>query len=197
MAYSAGPPSVADLATLAGLVSTAYLNHLASLLSQAYGVNSITCADLANPSKPLGLDNQVVAGTRPGTYPSATLPANACATLIFHPDRKYRGSKPKSFQPWGVDTDLGTNSVWLNSFVSEVQQSWNGFIAALEGKAFGSSDLGGQVAVSYIEPPYTNVPIGSAGRVRREGTPRNPPLVQHVVSVTCQDVIGSQRRRLG
>jgi len=195
MRYSGPSPDTTALTTLAGIISTEYATWCASMLSLAYGLNEVHCSDLQTPSTPDGINSVVVPGTRAGTYPQLARSTAAC--LIFHVNRKYRGARPKTFLPWGVDTDLANNATWLGAFISAAEGAWLSLTGSLDGQVFGSATLTTQAAVSYIEPPYSNVPVGGSGRVRREGTARNPPLVQDVTSVTCQARLGSQRRRLG
>jgi hypothetical protein len=197
MSYSGSDtPATVDLATLAGFIATEWTTHLASLMEVSYLLNEVSVADLAHPDTVAGVVSPATPGSRAGSYPGGTLPASTAATYIFHVNRKYRGGKPKSFQPFGVDTDLGSNATWAPTFITAATAQWAEFIDAIIGTDFGSNVLTDQVAVSYIEPPYTNVPTGSSGRVRRQGTARTPPLVQTVTSVTLQSKLGSQRRRL-
>jgi len=193
MKYTGGPPSTADLTTLATEVQAAWAGHLASLFCASWVLTSTIAGDLANPGTVLGATSTSTAGTRPG---SAVIDQGA-ACLVFRPNHKYRGARPKCFMPAGADTDLLNGSQWDTAFVTEVETKWAAFIAACTGQVAGTTTLAQQQSVSYIEPPYTNVPVGGSGRVRREGTLRNPPAVYDVLSVFLQQKLGSQRRRRG
>jgi hypothetical protein len=193
VAYSAGPPSTADLSTLADAVFAAYDANLKSLLGTAVELVEVIAEDRANPSTPDGISTaSPIVGTRSGTVTSAGI----AAAVIFTPDRKYRGSKPKMFAPWGVDGDVTSEHQWSSGFQSAVVAAWGAFMGAVTGQIAGSSTLGEQVCISYTEPPYTVVISPTTGRGRNVGTVRTPPLVKGITAIQLSPRLGSQRRRL-
>jgi hypothetical protein len=192
-AYGAGPPGTDDLNIAAASVRTAYVAHLLSMLSGDATLDNVTVTDLAHPATPEGIVTGTTPGTRTGTPP---LPANCCAVLSFGIARRYRGSRPKLFAPWGLQVDTNTYNAWGTSFQTEVVTKWTAFLAALSGVSFGDASWGGQVGVSYIGEPYSVVVSPTTGRARNVGTARNPPGVYPVTSTVLSPTIGSQRRRL-
>jgi hypothetical protein len=190
MGYTGAAPTTADLTTLAGDISGTLAVELSPLLSSSYNFDSVSCVDLANPGTAEGINSTVVAGSRTGT-PN---PLSLCALINFHIGRRYRGSRPKIWLPFGTDTDIASTTSWGTTFVNAVNTDWGNFITNLGGTVFGGATLGSQVAVSYFGPP-TIVNTGR-GRNRYSSTPRTTPLVEPVLSHSCRSVFGSQRRRL-
>ena len=191
--YTGGTPAVTDLNTLATSMREAYAAHLAPLLSSAFSLVRTNVVDLQHPTTVNGEDLTVVDGTRSGNSQAASL----CTTIVYTPDRRYRGSRPKSFTPFGVEGDLATNQHWGSAWLTTVETAWAAFQTAVTGLTFGPCDTGAQASVSYIGPPYAFVPGTTPGRGRIEGTPRDPPIVLSITAVTVSTKIGSQRRRLG
>lgn len=193
MAYTGGEPSTADLNTLATTMRTEYGDHLAALLSSDFSLTRTNVVDLQHPSTVNGEDLTNVAGTRSGEGQVSSL----CTTIVYTPNRRYRGSRPKSFTPFGVFGDLANTQHWGAGWITAVEDAWTGFITALTGQTFGPCTLGAQCSVSYITGPYAFVPGTTPGRGRIEGTPRNPPLVLEITAIAVSTKVGSQRRRLG
>lgn len=192
--YSGGPPSSADLAAIAEDISEAYSSHLASLLSEDYSLSEVGVRDLANPSTVEGVYSDIVNGTRTGN----TNDAGVALCLSYLPDRAYRGSRPKTFWPWGVNADQSTSQQWSTTIRTAALTAWAAFTSNLGSVSHGSTDLTVQQAVSYIKPPYTLVPNPTnPGRGRSVGTVRDPPLVMSIISTVANPKIASQRKRLG
>lgn len=192
MSYAAGPPGTDDLVIAAGQVRTAYAAHLASLLPSSYDLSQVTCVDLAHPETAEGTNTTVVAGSRSGVE----LPINCTMNVNFSIARRYRGSRPKFFAPWGVQADTGSNDSWGSTFITAVETQFAAFILALTGEVFGSASWGSLVGVSFTGEPYHVVISPTTGRGRNVGTPRNPPVVYPVTATTAGQILGSQRRRL-
>lgn len=191
-AYTGGPPTTGTLSSIASLARTAYNGNLDALLPEAWSLHETRVTDLANPDTVEGIDTTVVTGGRAGT--SAL--DSKCAVLIYFPDRRYRGSRPKGFFPWGVDGDLGSGKTWSGAFQTEVNGDWANFRTALDGQAVAGTTLTNHVSVSYITEPYHVVTSPTTGRARNVGTPRNPPLVMPILTTSLSAKVGTQRRRL-
>lgn len=190
--YTGGPPVTSTLSALASLVRASYNSSLAALLPSAWSLQEVTAQDLANPSTVEGIDTTVINGARSGT---SALDSKS-AVLIYFPDRRYRGSRPKGFWPWGVDSDLGSGKTWATAFKTEVDGDWSAFIGGVEGHSAGGTTLTSHVCVSYISGPYRVVTSPTTGRGRNVGTVRDPPLVMAVLSTALSTKVGTQRRRL-
>lgn len=190
MAYTGPSPTSAQLATIATAARTSYGTNLKSLCSAGYSLIGTTATDLQSPSTPVGLDATVVAGTRTGT----NAPLNVTALVNFGVNRRYRGSKPKVWLPFGTDTDIGSNTSWNTTFLTACNAGWNAYVGQLSGSSFGSTILTNQVCVSYFSGKVANPNPNS--RLRFVPNPRATPLVQTVTSVSTRTIFGSQRRRL-
>jgi hypothetical protein len=189
MSYTSGPPSTAGLQAIAGAVQTAYATHLAGLLSADDVLSSTEAVDLANPGTPPGINIATTAGSRSGSQ----TPISVCLNLGFTPNRRYRGSKPKAFFPWGVEADLGSTNEWGPTFLAEIDTAWANFIDEIASTSVGGVVLGTQVAVSYFEGKHANP--NPNGRLQQVPTPRGTPLVMQIVAIGAKQFIGSQRRR--
>lgn len=192
VAYTGGPPSTADLTSLATQIEAAWVTTLIALLNAGLALKRVTCSDLKTPSTPDGESTTRHAGTRTGNQ----LAINTSAVVTMQIDRKYRGAKPKTFTPFGDSQDLTDQAGWSTSFLTEMLTGWQDFMLALEGVVAGGTTLGGGVSVSYIEGPYTAVPNSGGTRYRITGTARNPPKVDTVLRFVVQQKAGSQRRRV-
>ena len=188
--YTGGPPSTANLNSIATAARTAYSNQLKALCSSGYSMILTQAYDLQTPATPIGQDATAVAGTRAGT----AAPLNVTALLNFQVNRRYRGSKPKVWLPFGTDTDIASNIAWATTFTTAVDTAWAAYVAALSGTSYGTTSLTNQVCVSYYSGKTKNP--NPSGRLQYVPTPRGTPLVQQVTGVSCRTVFGSQRRRL-
>lgn len=190
--YTGGPPDTASMNAIAAAVQGFYVSDLLSLLPDGMALNHIEVRDLAHPSVIPGEGGARVVGTRTG----GILALSTCTVLNFKPNRSYRGAKPKSFTPWGVDTDLNDQTTWKGTYITEVGDAWGTFQDDIATITSAGTTLGAQVGISYIEGPYTATPNSGGTRYRIKGTPRNPPLVMDIVSVSVQRKVGAQRRRI-
>lgn len=191
-AYTGGPPTTGDLNSMATDVHTEWVAHLQGMLSDAMALKRVTLSDLHVPTTPDGEDTTRVIGSRTG----GLLTINASSCITFQINRKYRGGKPKSFTPFGLDGDCLDQSAWSSAWIATLSSAWSDFASSLTAISSGSTTLSDQVSVSYIEGPYTAVPNSGGTRYRITGTPKNPPKVDLVLGFTVQQKIGSQRRRV-
>lgn len=189
--YTGGPPSNADLATLAAGVAGAWNTDLASLLSSDGLLSSVIAIDLANPSTVEGVWTGSHAGTRSGNI--ATLATAAC--FIWAPNRRYRGSRPKMFTPYGVQADVTGANEWTSGFQSAAVTAMDAFLGALSGLSAGSTNLTSQAYVSFFEG-FTVTTSPTTGRSRNTPKLRTVPAVFAVSTRHLQARLGSQRRRL-
>lgn len=190
MAYGGADPSPSDLVSYAALVSGAFGTHLAALLTSSDALEYVEAIDLQDPSTTAGVYSTAVAGTRSGTQ----VPLSVTACINFTPDRRYRGSKPKIFLPFGTDSDVNNPDTWTSTFKTATDSAWSAFIAELAGSTVGSMTLGGQVCVSYYSGTEANP--NPKGRLQRIPVPRTTPLVQPITNHGLNLIFGAQRRRL-
>lgn len=188
--YTGGPATTADLTALAAGARAAFATHLVGLLSSTNALTLTEASDLSQPSLPVGQDSTVVSGT----HTSTPAPASVAALVQFIPNRKYRGSKPKVWLPFGTDADLGNDTSWSTGFVTAVNSAWAAYVAEVAALTAGTVTLTNQCAVSYYGPP--TVANTGPGRNKTRSSTRTPPLIMAILSSSCRLTYGSQRRRL-
>lgn len=193
MAYTGGPPTAANLNTLSSDVSTLFGTDLASLLNEAYGLSEVQCTDLTSDSAAQGLWTGNVPGTR--SNGGVNIPISTCVLQNFVIARRYRGGKPKTYWPFGVDSDLTSSAAWSTDLQTAVAAGWTSFLAALIAETGIGCTLTDHVNVSYysgfasVENPVTH-------RWRNIPTPRVGDAVVDIITGNAVRLeIGSQRRR--
>lgn len=190
-AYTGGPPSGADLNSIASDMATEFGDRLKPLLNSVYGLELTTVKDLQTVGAVLGTSGTAVVGTRAGT----ANPVTVCAILDFKIPTSYRGGKPKAFLPFGSEADLTSPVYFSTDFQTEVQESWTAFQEDMPGITSGSTTVAQQVSVSYYDGKHDN-PNPLSNR-RFLPTVRATPVLHNVADVVMRLEIGSQRRRRG
>lgn len=192
MKYSGGPPSDADLDTLASGVSTVFGSDLASWMSENYHLVEVFCTDLTSGTAAEGSWTGSVAGGRSGTV----LPIDACVCLNHKIARRYRGGKPKIFLPFGLQSDLNSDGdTWTSGLISGLGTAWHTFVTDVEAIGSIGCTLTDIVNVSYysgfasVENPVTH-------RWRNIPTPRSgDATIDGITSTFVYPYISQQRRR--
>lgn len=186
--YSGGPPSGANLATMAAAAVTDGSTAFQSLCQAAIGMESCEITDLTSSSAAQASGGTPWAGTRTG---GALAPGTA--VVVSHSiSRRYRGGKPRNYLPLGVSTDITGAGIWSATPLAAFTAGWATYKAAILGSGTGCT-ITNQVNVSYYHgsTPET-LP---SGRVRNKPTLRAVPLVDIINSSHAEAIIGSQRRR--
>ena len=190
-AMSGGVPTTATLALLAAEVVAVWIDTLAALLNESSTLANVIVKDLSQPSVLPGEAPTDSTGTRSGQIPTI----GVAAVISRRPDRSYRGSRPKSFLPYGVEADTVTGNVWSSGFITAMQDAWAAYIDGIAGVTADGTNLGAEVCVSYYGPPTIDNPNPRA-RNRFVSTLRDPPVVVPAVGFELLPRLGSQRRRL-
>jgi len=191
--YTGASVTTAQLADLAGDVATSWGTDLAGLFNTLGHLTSVECVDLQNPATVSGVVAVSIAGTRGGT----ALPENIAVSLVYKPDRRYRGSRPKGFFRMGVAGDLSSTQHWTTDFTGEVNAAWASFIAAVVAGSPSGVTLTAQKYVNYDGPPYSVVSNPNKTRSHSVPTKVDPPGVYAILSVAASLKVASQRKRLG
>lgn len=189
--YTGGPPASADCTAIAGGISSAVASDLLSLLSSAYSLQEVICTDLSSASGAVGLNTTGHLGTRTG----ANVPVSNCTLIDYLINRRYRGGKPRSYFPFGVDADLFNQRTWSSTFVGACNTGFAAFVTAVNALSSGTTVMAAHVNVSYHKG-FTVVTSPTTGRARNVPTLRANPLVDVIASAVTATKIGSQRRRL-
>lgn len=189
LSYSGSAPTGANCLTLAGDVSTGWLNYIAALMSSQYALEEVDVLDIATDSGLSAVWTGSVNGTRSGT----SLPDQCATNVEFGIARRYRGGKPRMFLPPGNTGDLYNQSSYGSSFIAAVNTAVGNWITYLEGLSIGSMGTLQHVNLSYYKG-FTNI-TNSSGRERAVPTYRATALHDNVTSYICKSVVGSQKRR--
>lgn len=190
--YTSNAPSIADMNTLASHVATQWNTNLAPLAPTQVILTEVVVTDLTSASSARGSAAVSHAGTR-GSNPNTI---NDTLLLNFEVARRYRGGKPRTYNPWGVEGDIGSAQQWAAAFITAAENGWSAFQTNMTGFDFGATQLGAQCNVSFYEG--VNLPITlPSGRVKQSSAVRSGnALVDTITSFSANPYIGSQRRRV-
>lgn len=189
--YTGGPPTTGNLTSLAAACRTAWTNRLAGATETNTSLTGVVVTDLASVSGAQGTDATVSNGTRAG----GQLPAEVCALVNHSIARRYRGGKPKTYQPAGTATDVSGPSNWTAAFQSYLQSNYLLWISDIISTTGITIVLQAHVNVSYFQG-FTNVQYGNPVKYRRVPSLRAAPVVDTIVTSTVNLIPSSQRRRM-
>jgi hypothetical protein len=162
-------------------------------MADANAFAGIRVVDLTTPTSGFGEYLHHATGSRGANELGA---GTAClVNMPIH--RRYRGGKPRSYWPFGVQTDLQTAQTWTTAFQAAVAGGLETYLAALEGLTVGTTVLGVLVSISYYagftirpSPPIAGV------RARNVSTPRSVAITPDpILAINPSIKVSSQRRR--
>lgn len=189
--YSGTNPDASACDAIAGAFASAWGADLEALLCSTYSLNQVTVQDLNSSSGASGLNETATTGSRDGT----PLPVGVCVVLNHAIPRRYRGGKPRSYLPFGVEGDQTNNQTWGSEFLTAVAVDWASFITAALAISEDGTSVTNHVNVSYYSG-YNAPTTLPSGRVKQGAKVRSAVPTPDVISVsTPSAVIGSQRRR--
>jgi hypothetical protein len=176
-AYSGGPPAAADLVAFATVAADSFwIESLRADYSTVTELVGIRMTDLSSSSGAVGEYDVSTAGLDGAD----SLPAQCAILLNFAITRRYRGGHPRMYLPPASRTWQGEINTWNAELLPVVSTAWTSLAGGLTGLTEGSTELGGQVCVSYFD----------------SGAPRVDPLVEPVTGFVVSGMIRTQRRRL-
>lgn len=190
-AYSGPVPTATDLLAIVVGVRGTIAAYFVNAMDGDTRFTEIVCRDLSGP-----LGAAVAAGgTDVGSRAGGPLGAGTAVLVNYKIGRHYRGGKPRSYFPFGADTDLDDRQTWTSGFLSFMGTTISDVQAAWFGATSGGTTVGLQVAVSYYSgfTPVTNVITGRTRDVARVRT--GPILVDTITGQSINPFIASQRRR--
>lgn len=174
LAYTGGPPSAANCATMAAAIQANALTRFTALLNSEDSVIGLcTVLDLSSDMGGEGTGGTITNGSRDGDQ----LSAGTAVVVSKHVSRHYRGGHPRSYLPLGSAGDIA-NGIWASLFASDVESAWAGFISDCTSDGTGCV-ITGEISISYVN--------GGARRVT--------PVKDPILSYTVDTKVGSQRRR--
>lgn len=189
--YSGGAPSTATCVAIAAQIQSYAATDLEALLYTSGFLDTVTVLDIATSSGAEGTATSRWAGTRAGVE----MPVNCCVLLNHQIARRYRGGKPKSFLPFGVQADLFTKNSWSSALVNAVSAAWATFITNVNTISISGTSVTAYSSISYYQG-YNTPTTSPSGRVKQSSKLRTTPIVDSIVASTAQARVGSQRRRL-
>src|SRR5262245_23053982 len=174
--YTGNAPIAGDLNSISVQAGNAWNASFAGLVNTSAALTEVICQDLASDMGQQG--NAVV--NHVGTRAGALIPVNVACVLSWHIARRYRGGHPRSYAPFGVGADVSAGHLWNTGAQQAFQSGANAFLTAMNAITIGGS--------SYF---LINVSYHTAHALRPVPT-RDP-----ILSVSVDDRIDTQRRRLG
>lgn len=190
VAYSGGPPSVANALSMANSILAAAGTNFAALMGDSVSVTTVQVTDLSSAS---GAQAVSTGAATPGTRGTTLLAPGTAAVSTSSIIRRYRGGKPRSYFPFGIASDVATTGLWTSGFVTAV----NAAVAAWRTAVLGAG--AGCTIVQFINVSYysgfTAMENPATGRWRNVPKVRATALTDSLSAGVCQQKIGSQRRR--
>lgn len=190
--YTGGPPTDANLDTLATALQTAWGTHIKPVTHQDWSLLDVEIIDLTSPTAAQGLGS---GGVQAGSLTGKALPIPAALLWEGKVHRRYRGGHPRGYWPMGDSTYTTDGERWDATPLANMESDINAYHAVVAGASVGSGTMVGRVNVSYYEG-FTVVE-GSTGRAKNVAKARTTAVVDAITSEGPNSLIGTQRRRRG
>jgi len=182
--YTGTTPTETILNSIANSLYNAWIDTGPSSIQTAdTTLQSVEVVDLASDTGASGF----VSEENDGTNGEDPLPAQVCTLVSYDITRRYRGGHPRTYVNAGGDGNLLTMNQWNDGYIAEATAAWNVFFSALTGTASGGFSLTGPVCVSYVDREVNPVPPYR----------RTTPLVEPILGFTVDQLLATQRRRIG
>jgi hypothetical protein len=188
--YTAGTVSASNLDALANAVTTSWNTHVAAMVSTSQMLEEVLIEDIGSATGQTGASTTTSTGTRTG----GELPVSNCVLINYSIARKYRGGKPRSYMPGGVDTDTTDGRHWTTAFQNAYLAALNSHTSDIVNNSQAISGMA-QHNIGYyqgfvaVEDPITH-------RYRNVPQYASPPHDDLITLISVNPVIGTQRRRL-
>jgi len=189
--YTGTTPNATTLKAIAEAVQAAWEAHCQALTNSETTLTAIDVIDLSGSEAARYTLATSIKGSHLGGCS-----AGVCSLQNHSIPRRYRGGKPRTYWPWGSDSDRTSPQLWSATWVSNVNTKAGEYFAALAAIKSGGTELSTHCNVSYYHG-FTNVSYGSPPKYRRVPTPRATPVVDTISASSCNSIPGSQRRRYG
>lgn len=165
-----------ECAAMATAVRSAWVTNVIPLQSNALSLGDVQVIDLSSNTGNEG----TATGTTAGGLVSAAAPANACVCWSWKIARRYRGGHPRTYIAGLAQANvLNANSI-TSAHRTAHAAAGAAIRNAIEGVTVGGA-LANMVVIHY----------------RRDGVQLTVPDYSYISSVSVDDRIDSQRRRLG
>lgn len=175
--YAGSAPSDSDMDTLALGVKTAWVDHIASSMTDDVKLLQVTTEDLTTTSSAVGIWAGLAAGTQSTTQ--FITPAE-CVVERDHIARRYRGGHPRHYWPLSYPSWKATDTTLSPTAVAD----WQSAIETFYTEVFSITWPG---QTGFV---YANVSYYSGGALR------SVPVTDPIIGITVDTKIGTQRRRV-
>jgi hypothetical protein len=189
LSYAGSAPTGANCTTLASDIAAAWGTNIAPMVNGDSALVEVDVLDIGTNS---GLSGQW-SGSTPGTRAGTDLPLQVATNVEFGIARRYRGGKPRWYQPHGVEADLATQSTWSSAYVSANNSAVTAMFTAVEALSIGAMGALRHVNLSFYSS-FTNH-TGTSGRAKAVPTYRASALHDNITGYSTKVELGSQRRR--
>jgi hypothetical protein len=181
--YTGGVPTDANCIAFSGVLFAAWSTDFAALMLAGSTITKATCVDLTSA---LGSSGETL-GTVDGTRTGGTVPSSASVLIKKTISRRYRGGHPRTYIFAGADTDLDDSAHWAAGLTGAVFTAYTAVRTAMDLVTEGSTSLGTEVIVSYVDTVTNPVPPHR----------RTVPLIFPVGTFSVEALVATQRRRIG
>jgi len=189
--FTGGPLSDATAVAIATAAQGFAASDLAGAVAVGNAIDGVTVQDLTSDTAGYGEHLVTTAGSRG----AGVLPAATCVLLNMPIARRYRGGKPRTYWPWGIDSDLASPQEWSPTAIGDFEAIATTYINHLVGISEGGASLTALVSVSDYQG-FTAVQNPITGRWRNVPKPRTVAIAPDtVLTFTVNSRPGSQRRR--
>lgn len=173
-----------------GQVATSWTTNCAPLCHPSVSLTETRANDMSKADGGLGVNTGVHAGTRAGT----ALPAGTCALANYTIQRRYRGGKPRTYLPFGIELDILDGQHWKTTSIASFQTGWQTFCNSI-----ASTPPAGITGMSLAQVSYYKgfeVIHGPTGRAYNKSTLNSQgPILDPLLSSVINPRFASQRRR--
>ena len=190
--YTGGPPSATDLNTMAATAFGAAGGSITQDLCSAYSCTGVELIDLSSATGAAG----IATGLHGGLSGPANLSAAACVICNAAIARRYRGGKPRTYWPLGIQTNLASPQTWTSTILGFFQTHLNAWRNEFLSLSAGATSISAHVNVSYYQGFTVLPPDPVTGRVKTIPKLRTTPHVDTITSISINPRVGTQRRRI-
>lgn len=170
-------PSSTNMQELATKSLTHWNFYLTPNFSNGYKTTTCITEDLsATPALPGAASSSVTGGDSTGL-----IGAQTCMLVKHTIARRYRGGHPRTYLPSPGADKLTDDGHWTSSIVTSSQTNWDGFIGAVISDTYTGTTVDSYINISY----------------HSGGAPRVTPVTDLITGSVVENVIATQRRRVG
>lgn len=181
--YTGTAPTVADLATIATGIGTAWNTNFAPVCHANVTQDAVRLQDMTNRASSINeVTGMAHAGTRTGTDDAN----NICCVVSWQINRRYKGGHPRWYVPAGVVADYTSGRLWTTAFTTAMNNAATAMRTAMNALTSGGATYKMVSMELYRKNPATGLPAYVV-----------PPVPYTVQGNKVHGRVDTQRRRLG